>query len=112
MPKRSKYHSLNVSGKKQVQTKQIPHFPDEESEYEFWATANSADYVDWSNAQMLMLPKLKPSTKTISLRLPESMLNQIRILANKRDVPYQSLIKTMLHDQLQQALSSLNISGK
>ena len=80
--------------------KKIPEFQNEDDEREFWANNDSADYLDWSNAQRVVLPNLKPSTKTISLRLPESMLNEIRVLANKRDVPYQSLIKVFLQERI------------
>ena len=80
--------------------KQIPELKNEESEREFWANNDSADYLEWGNAQQVVFPKLKPSTKTISLRLPESMLNEIRLLANKRDVPYQSLIKVFLQERI------------
>ncbi len=67
---------------------------------QFWDSQDSAEYIDWSQAQSVVFPKLKPSTKTISLRLPESMLAQIRLLANKRDVPYQSLIKVFLQERI------------
>ena len=80
--------------------KQIPDFENEDAEREFWDSHDSAEYIDWSNAQSVVFPKLKPSTKTISLRLPESMLAQIRLLANKRDVPYQSLIKVFLQERI------------
>ncbi len=76
--------------------KQLPEFKNEDEERAFWATRDSTEYLDWGQAERVAFPKLKPSTKTISLRLPESMLNQIRVLANKRDVPYQSLIKIFL----------------
>ncbi|HEY0018239.1 MAG TPA: BrnA antitoxin family protein [Longimicrobium sp.] len=66
----------------------------------FWADHDSTEYVDWSRAERIILPNLKPSTRTISLRLPEHMLDEIRMLANKRDVPYQSLLKTFLADRL------------
>jgi len=78
--------------------KSIPKFKSEDEEREFWAEHDSTDYLDWDQAEPVIFPKLKPSTKTISLRLPESMLNQIRLLANKRDVPYQSLIKVFLQE--------------
>ena len=84
--------------------KQIPDFPNEDAEREFWASHDSADYVDWSQAQPVIFPKLKPSTKTISLRLPESMLDEIRLLANKRDVPYQSLIKVFLQERIDEEI--------
>lgn len=76
--------------------KKIPEFDSSEQEAEFWQEHDSADYMDWSKARQAQFPKLKPSTKTISLRLPEGLLNQIKILANKEDVPYQSLIKVIL----------------
>ncbi len=84
--------------------KSIPEFRNEDEEREFWAEQDSADYLDWSKAQRVVFPNLKPSTKTISLRLPESMLNELRLLANKRDVPYQSLIKILLQESIDQAL--------
>jgi predicted DNA binding CopG/RHH family protein len=80
--------------------KSIPEFKTEDEEEEFWAAHDSTDYLDWDRAEQVVFPKLKPSTKTISLRLPESMLNQIRVLANKRDIPYQSLIKVFLQERL------------
>ena len=84
--------------------KQILSFEDEDAEREFWDSHDSADYIDWSQAQSVVLTKLKPSTKTISLRLPEAMLAQIRLLANKRDVPYQSLIKVFLQERIDEEL--------
>jgi predicted DNA binding CopG/RHH family protein len=80
--------------------KKIPKFKSEDDEREFWATHDSVDYVDWSKARRVRFPKLRPSMKTISLRLPESMLAELRIQANKRDVPYQSLLKVYLADRL------------
>ena len=80
--------------------KQIPEFKDEDEEREFWAEHDSTEYLDWDQAKRAAFPKLKPSTKTISLRMPESMLNEIRVLANKRDVPYQSLIKVFLQERI------------
>jgi predicted DNA binding CopG/RHH family protein len=79
---------------------QLPAFASEEEERDFWTAHDSTDYVDWSRAERVILPNLKPSTRTISLRLPEHMLDEIRMLANKRDVPYQSLLKTFLADRL------------
>lgn len=80
--------------------KQIPEFKNEDEEREFWTEHDSTDYLDWDQAERVAFPKLKPSTKTISLRMPESMLNEIRVLANKRDVPYQSLIKVFLQERI------------
>lgn len=80
--------------------KKMPEFKTEEEEREFWETHDSSDYVDWSQAEPAFFPKLKPSTKTISLRLPEALLDRIKIEANKRDMPYQSLIKAWLADDV------------
>jgi predicted DNA binding CopG/RHH family protein len=65
---------------------------------------DSTEYVDWDKAEAAILPKLKPSTRTISLRLPEMMLDELRVIANKRDVPYQSLIKVFLKERIDQEL--------
>jgi len=80
--------------------KKIPRFKSETEERDFWSGADSSDFVDWSKAKRVVLPKLKPSLKTISLRLPEIMLEELKLLANKRDVPYQSLIKIFLSERL------------
>ncbi len=82
----------------------LPDFKNEEEEAAFWDAHDSADFLDWSQAKPASFPRLKPSTKTISLRLPESMLNDLRLLANKRDVPYQSLIKIVLQERIDQEL--------
>ena len=76
--------------------KKIPKFKDEDEEREFWAAADSTEYVDWKKSEKVVFSKLKPSTKTISLRLPEFILDEIKMIANKRDVPYQSLLKMYL----------------
>ena len=76
--------------------KKVPKFKTEQEEREFWETHDSSDYVDWTKAESVSLSNLKPSTKTISLRLPEGLLDSIKIEANKRDMPYQSLIKVWL----------------
>lgn len=88
--------------------KPIPEFKNEDEEREFWAAHDSADYIDWDQAERVVFPKLKPSTKTISLRLSESMLNEIRLLANKQDVPYQSLIKVFLRERIDKELYKQN----
>ena len=84
--------------------KEVPQFESEEEERAFWATHDSTEYVDWDEAETAVLPKLRPSTKTISLRLPETMLNELRLIANKQDVPYQSLIKMFLKERIDQEL--------
>src|SRR5438094_8179328 len=78
----------------------LPRFGTEAEERAFWESHDSATYVDWSKAKRVRLPKLKPSTATISLRLPESMLEELKVLANQRDVPYQSLLKVFLAERL------------
>lgn len=84
--------------------KDIPTFKNEDEERAFWASHDSTEYIDWNEAEETVLPLLKPSTKTISLRLPELMLNELRLIANKRDVPYQSLIKVFLKERIDQEL--------
>lgn len=79
--------------------KPIPEFETEAEERAFWETHDSADYVDWSTTEPVRLPNLKPTTVSISVRLPVSLLEKIKLAANKRDVPYQSLIKTWLADK-------------
>ncbi|OGT72277.1 MAG: hypothetical protein A3H44_10540 [Gammaproteobacteria bacterium RIFCSPLOWO2_02_FULL_57_10] len=83
--------------------KKIPEFKSESEERDFWLSHDSTEYVDWSKAKLARFPNLKPSTKTISLRLPESLLDRIKIEANKRDMPYQSLIKAWLADEVNSA---------
>ncbi len=80
--------------------KKIPEFKSESEERSFWETHDSSDYLDWSNAEQVVFSNLKTTTKAISLRLPESMLAQIKVEANKRDVPYQSLMKMWLSEHL------------
>jgi len=84
--------------------KKIPEFKSEDEEREFWSTHDSADYIDWNKAKRVTFPNLKPSTKTISIRLPETLLSDIKFLANKRDVPYQSLIKMFLYEKVEEEL--------
>jgi len=82
------------------QLKTIPHFASEAEERKFWETHDSTEYLDWTAAQRVILPNLKPTTKTISLRLPQHLLDSIKAAANARDVPYQSLIKVWLKEKL------------
>jgi predicted DNA binding CopG/RHH family protein len=81
-------------------TKTIPKFKSEDEERSFWASRDSGSYIDWSQGQRVLLPKLKPSLRTISLRLPEPMITRLKVLANKRDIPYQSLLKMLLAERL------------
>ena len=87
-----------------MRKKEIPAFETEEEAREFWATHDSTEYVDWSAAERAVLPDLKPTLKTISLRLPQAMLEELKILAHKRDVPYQSLLKMFLAERIQKEL--------
>jgi predicted DNA binding CopG/RHH family protein len=82
------------------QLKLVPKFANEEEERRFWEQHDSSEYLDWSQAQQVVLPNLKPTTKTISLRLPKHLLDSIKAAANARDVPYQSLIKVWLQEKL------------
>ncbi len=75
-------------------------FKTEAQEREFWRNTDSASYIDWTQGKKLLFPSLKPTLRTISLRLPESMIAQLKVLANKRDVPYQSLMKIFLAERL------------
>ena len=83
--------------------KKIPQFLSEQEEREFWESHDSSEYLDLSKAERAVLPNLKPSTKTISLRLPEGLLDSIKVEANKRDMPYQSLIKAWLAKDVQES---------
>ncbi len=84
--------------------KKIPTFESEDAEREFWATQDSTEYVDWGRVHSTTFPNLKPSTKTISLRLPDMLLANLKMLAHKRDVPYQSLLKIFLAERIDQEL--------
>jgi predicted DNA binding CopG/RHH family protein len=81
--------------------KPIPNFRTEAEERKFWETHDSTDHVDWSKAKRVQFPNLKLSTTAISLRLPQGLLDRIKIAANKRDVPYQSLIKVWLAEKVE-----------
>lgn len=85
---------------RQKAAKRVPRFRSESEEREFWETHDSADYLDWSRAKLAFFPNLKPSTETISLRLPAGLLVELKALANKRDVPYQSLLKVFLAESV------------
>ena len=82
------------------QRKPIPSFRSEKEEREFWETHDTTDYVDWSQGRIVRIPKLKPTTTTISLRLPAPLLADLKALANKRDVPYQSLLKVFVAERV------------
>jgi uncharacterized DUF497 family protein len=90
--------------KEKYMRRPIPEFKNEDEEREFWANQDSTDYLNWDQAERIVFPKLKPATKTISLRMSEAMLNELKLLANKMDVPYQSLIKVYLRERIDQDL--------
>ena len=84
--------------------KKIPKFKSEVEERKFWQQNDSSEYIDWADAEKIVLPRLKPSTRKISIRLPESMIEELKLLANKRDVPYQSLLKIFLSERINSEL--------
>jgi len=92
--------------------KQIPKFSNEDEEREFWATHSPLDYFESARVKKAKFPNLKPSLKSISIRLPESMLEELKILANKKDVPYQSLAKMFLARQIALERGSLNMTER
>ncbi len=87
-------------------SKQLPKFKNEDEEREFWATHDSTEFINWNQAARITFSNLKPSVKKISLRLPKSMLEELKLLANKRDVPYQSLLKIFLAERIEKELSA------
>ena len=93
----------------QSMKKKVPEFQNEDEERKFWATHDSTEFVDWKKAKKTVLPNLKPSVKTISLRLPQSMLEELKLLANKRDVPYQSLLKIFLSEKIHEELKTYQV---
>jgi len=82
--------------------RKLPKFKNEKEEFEFWSTHDSTKYVDYSKAKRVVLPNLKPSTRAISIRLPVSLITHIKVLANKRDIPYQSLLKMYLIERVEE----------
>ncbi len=89
--------------------KPIPKFKKEDEEREFWATHDSAEHLDWSKGRKMRFSKLRPSVKSISLRLPEALLERIKILANKHDIPYQSLMKVYLSERVEKEIVGRHI---
>ena len=84
--------------------KHIPKFKSEAEERRFWQANDSTEYVDWSAAEDVLMPKLRPTTRSVSIRLPDTMVEELKILANKRDVPYQSLLKVFLSERIEAEL--------
>ena len=91
--------------------KKMPKFRDEEEEAQFWSSHDSTEYVDYSKATRTLFPNLRPSTETISLRLPKSLLDHLKMLANKRDVPYQTLLKAFLADRVEEEFREITVKG-
>ena len=91
--------------------KLLPKFASEAAERRFWATHDSTQYVDYQQGKRTLFPNLEPSVKTISLRLPESLLDALKTLAHRQDVPYQSLVKVMLTKEVEQALHAHQAQG-
>jgi predicted DNA binding CopG/RHH family protein len=96
---------MNVAVRKSL--KPIPRFESEDEEREYWATRDSTHHIDWGRAKPVSFPRLKPTTRTISLRLPDPLLENLKMLANKRDVPYQSLLKIFLAERIEEELRGL-----
>lgn len=86
--------------------KKMPKFKNEDEEREFWATHDSTEYIDYSKAKRALFPNLKPTTKTISIRLPVSLIEHLKVLANKKDIPYQSLLKILLAEKVKEEISA------
>jgi predicted DNA binding CopG/RHH family protein len=91
-----------------MMNKPIPKFKNEDEERKFWETHDSTEFINWNTAKKVTFSKLKPSVKKISLRLPEAMLEELKLLANKRDVPYQSLLKIFLAERIEKELRNGN----
>ncbi len=94
-----------MAGRKSL--KPIPRFESEDAEREYWASHDSADHIPWQRAKVTTFPRLRPTTRTISLRLPDPLLENLKMLANKRDVPYQSLLKIFLAERVEEELRAL-----
>lgn len=84
--------------------KKVPKFKTEDDERDFWATHDATDYLDFTQAEETVFPNLKPSTRAISLRLPVSLIDRLKMLANKQDVPYQSLLKVLLAEKVDEVM--------
>lgn len=86
--------------------KPLPKFKNKDAEREFWASHDATDFIDWRRGKRVTLPNLKPSSQTISIRLPKPMLDRLKLLAHKRDVPYQSLLKMFVAERLKEEFES------
>ena len=98
---------MKKKGGNMKKLKPIPKFASEDEEYEFWSTHDTTDYIDWSKAIINpSFPNLKLSTRSITIRVPESLLNSLKMLANKKDVPYQSLVKIFLDEKVREEIKT------
>ena len=88
--------------------KKMPKFKNEKEERDFWSDHDATDYVDFSVAREALFPNLKPTTRTISVRLPETLIDKLKALANKRDVPYQSHLKVLLAEKVEEEMHPAN----
>jgi predicted DNA binding CopG/RHH family protein len=92
--------------------KKMPKLESEAEVRDFWSRADSTEHLDWSKAQITFFPNLKPSSRTISIRLPESLLESIKVLANRQDVPYQSMLKILLAEKVRELFNAKKRKGK
>ena len=92
---------------KNMKKNKIPKFRTEEEERNFWSSHDSTEYIDWSKSKKFTLSNLKPSVRTISIRLPEMMVEELKLLANKRDIPYQSLMKIYISEKVEEELQKI-----
>ncbi len=92
--------------------KKIPRFKSPEAEEKFWATHDSTDFIDYSRVDIGFMPELKPSSRTISIRLPEPLIEAIKVLANREDIPYQSMLKALLIEKVRESLSLYVVKRK
>ena len=95
---------MNEKHMSKQKVKQIPRFRNQDEEREFWATHDSTEYLEWSKAKKLRFSRLRPSVRSISLRHPEALLERIKLLANKHDIPYQSLMKVYLSERVEKEI--------
>ncbi len=86
--------------------RKIPRFKNEKEERKFWASHNSTEYIDWRKAKRVKFPELKPSQKSISIRMPQFLIEELKVLSNKRGIPYQSLLKQFLAERIEKELAA------
>jgi predicted DNA binding CopG/RHH family protein len=106
-----KAYKEGEAGMKKSTKISVPKFTSEDEEREFWATADSTRYIDWNKAKRSIFPDLKPSIRSISLRLPELLIANVKVLANKRDIPYQTLLKSFLAERVEKEMRLIQEQG-